>query len=256
MAFLQQGPRDVPISRQQRSTNNTRSLSGKYRYTDIKSVGHWHDFNLQVVLNQYGALLNRSRISEAPFPDRPMGEVTTEASVVSLIDMYLKIKLQDALRCGFSNMTTAERAGFSVTTFSGGYEAIHPQNYTPDLAFFDLRLPTGTAPNRIPGEVKPSDKWSVARGHSPSRTDQIEYKQALSQINYYMKNQHTRYSFILTNKELVAIRRLNHRGHLELSDPIPWTTSGTTSQPQLTMLLGLWYLGMLAADDQGWSLHP
>lgn len=83
----------------------------------------------------------------------------------------------------------------------------------------------------------------------------MEFKQVLSQVNFYMKQHHARYSFILTDRELVAIRRLDRNGNLELSASIPCTTKGTASQPRLTVLLGLWYLGMLAANDQGWFLQ-
>lgn len=70
-----------------------------------------------------------------------------------------------------------------------------------------------------------------------------------------MKQHHARYSFILTDCELVAIQRLDRNGNLELLASIPWTTKGTASQPRLTVLLGLRYLGMLAANDQGWFLQ-
>lgn len=64
---------------------------------------------------------------------------------------------------------------------------------------------------------------------------------------------HTRYGFLLTNKELVAVKRLDRDGSLSLADPIPWGASGTEEQPRMTVLLRLWYLGLLAADD-GWQL--
>ncbi|KAI2703541.1 hypothetical protein CBS147332_7527 [Penicillium roqueforti] len=40
-------------------------------------------------------------------------------------------------------------------------------------------------------------------------------------------------------------------GNLELVPTIPFTSGRTAAQSQLTVLLALWYLGMLAANDQG-----
>lgn len=78
-----------------------------------------------------------------------------------------------------------------------------------------------------------------------------EYRQALSQVNFYMKQHRSRYGFILTDRELVVFRRRDNNGNLELASPTPFTAGGTAQQPQLTVLMALWYLGMLAAQDQG-----
>lgn len=48
-----------------------------------------------------------------------------------------------------------------------------------------------------------------------------------------------RYGFVITDLELVAIRRRDGDGRLELSDPIGWESYGNAAQPQLTVLLGL-----------------
>ncbi|KGM91616.1 uncharacterized protein PADG_12300 [Paracoccidioides brasiliensis Pb18] len=78
-----------------------------------------------------------------------------------------------------------------------------------------------------------------------------EYHQALSQVNFYMNQHNSRYGFLVTNQELVAIRKLDENGNLELAQPILWTTGGTATQPRLTVMLALWYIGMLASHDQG-----
>lgn len=129
-----------------------------------------------------------------------------------------------------------------------------PENFIPDLAFFDPNLDAKTRANRAPGDIKPSYKWSLDQRNSPNPSIRMEFKQALSQVNFYMKQHHARYGFIITDRELVAIRRLDMNGNLDLSASIPWTSKGTAQNPQLTVSLGLWYLGMLAANDQEWSL--
>ena len=66
-----------------------------------------------------------------------------------------------------------------------------------------------------------------------------------------MKQHQTRYGFILTDSELVVLRRMDYNGNLELAAPIQFGTGGIPQQPQLTVLLALWYLGMLSAQEQG-----
>ncbi|RAH86023.1 hypothetical protein BO86DRAFT_415533 [Aspergillus japonicus CBS 114.51] len=110
-------------------------------------------------------------------------------------------------------------------------------------------------PNRLPGDVKPSYKWNLNMIDDRDEHVQKEFKQILSQVNYYMKQHHTRYGFVITDQELVAIKRLNRDGELQVSDSIPWTDRGTPDQPCMTVLLALWYLGMLAADERGWRLN-
>ena len=69
-----------------------------------------------------------------------------------------------------------------------------------------------------------------------------------------MKGMGSQYGFILTDQGLVCIRRRDVAGRLDLAAPIPWDAQGTVNQPQMTVLMGLWYLGMLAAEDQQWHL--
>ncbi|EQL35062.1 hypothetical protein BDFG_03275 [Blastomyces dermatitidis ATCC 26199] len=73
-----------------------------------------------------------------------------------------------------------------------------------------------------------------------------------------MKQHGSRYGFVLTDHELVAVRRLDGNGNLELSAPIyPGRITGRQLNhvSRLCWLYG--YLGMLAAKDVGqdrWNL--
>jgi hypothetical protein len=83
-------------------------------------------------------------------------------------------------------------------------------------------------------------------------TDIREYKQALAQVNFYGDQHNARYGFILTNTELVPLKRLDQNGRLAVATSIPWTQGGSAGR--LSVLLGLWYLGMLAAENDNWTL--
>lgn len=137
----------------------------------------------------------------------------------------------------------------STIGFDGGSAASHVENYAPDLAFFNLDEEPMHRPNRLPGDIKSSFKWSSNLLNSGDPRDHVEYRQALGQVDFYMDQHDTRYGYILTDQELVAFRRIDDSGRLELAEPIPWTTSGTLEEPQLTVLLALWYQGMLASED-------
>jgi hypothetical protein len=59
----------------------------------------------------------------------------------------------------------------------------------------------------------------------------------------------TKYGFIVTDTELVPVKRLAQSGHLAVGNAIPWTANGN----QLTVRLGIWYISMLAARND-WQL--
>lgn len=107
--------------------------------------------------------------------------------------------------------------------------------FLADTAFY----PTGQhggGPNRAPGYVKPAWKWSTEKANS-SISELRKFLQALSQLNLYLKRYRTRHGYLLTTRELVAVKRLDNQGNLLLSEPVRWETHGTPSQPRLALLL-------------------
>ncbi|KGY15780.1 hypothetical protein PABG_11441 [Paracoccidioides brasiliensis Pb03] len=72
------------------------------------------------------------------------------------------------------------------------------ENYKPDTAYFDIHAAPATAPNRAPGDVKPSWKWRTDMGGSQIVSQRNEYHQALSQVNFYMNQHNSRYGFLVT----------------------------------------------------------
>ncbi|KKZ60906.1 hypothetical protein EMCG_00667 [[Emmonsia] crescens] len=210
----------LPIVDQGQSIRNTRN--DNYGADDIHNVGHWAEFNL--------ATIQQRSVSDRRILNQP-GRTSSS--------QWLRI---------YEFHPAVDRPYNS--NFDVGTMAETVDNFIPDVAVFDTNLPTNTRPNRLPGDVKPSYKWSMGLRNHPTPSKRTEFKQVLSQVNFYMKQHHACYSFILTNRELVAVRRLDRNGNLQLSDSIPWTARGTASQPRLTVLLGLWYLCMLASRDQ------
>ncbi|KAE8353788.1 hypothetical protein BDV28DRAFT_99781 [Aspergillus coremiiformis] len=254
MTYLQHGPLPVPVILHGQSTQNTRHDA--YNASDISNVGHWAGFTLAAIQQRYGDLLATVQIVDEPFRlGSPSCPINSKRAVQMRINCDLINRIIRSLRSGFAHMvSTQQLAGSTVLTFDIGTLAAMIDGFTPGFAFYDPNLDVKTRPNRIPGNVKPSYKWSLDLRNHQNSSARMEFNQVLSQINFYMKQHHARYGFVITDRELVAIRRLDRNGNLELSASIPWPASGTASQPTLTMLLAIWYLGMLAADDQDWYL--
>lgn len=88
--------------------------------------------------------------------------------------------------------------------------------------------------------------------YSHAVIEQHEYKQVLAQVNFYMRQHNAWYGYILTDTELVAVKHLEGNDCLAISTVVPWTRGGVG---ELLVLLALWYLGMLAAEDMSWILN-
>ncbi|KZF18838.1 hypothetical protein L228DRAFT_286336 [Xylona heveae TC161] len=253
LAYLQHGPPTLPVIDNGSSHDNTTSKS--YSAEDISQVGVWSSFNLNTIMQQFQPLLANARIEDEAMPTSPPQAINSETGLQQRFSFYLNARVRRSLRVGFHYLATNNQLlNHTVVSFAEGSLAQMVNTYRPDTAYFDSNLPTLTRPNRAPGELKPSYKWSLSLRDSPASKQTREFKQALSQVNYYMNQHKARFGFILTDRELVAIRRLDNAGSMELSESIPWSAQGTQHQPRLTVLLALWYLGMLASDDQQWSL--
>lgn len=254
MDFLQAGPPALTLGRTCRP-HNTRNP--KYGAGDITDVRVWANFNLARILAEYRPLLNATRIQRDPMPASQPEPIITETSVRQRFALYLHPRVRRALRHGFEQLHRQQNlppGRHTEVSLAEGNQARTPGTYTPDVAYFSTNLRPTNRPNRATGDIKPSYNWDT-RFQKGLHNEPLEFKQALSQVNWYMRQQNTRYGFILTDRELVAIRRRDVHGSLELSESIPWaTTHGTAANPRLTVMLGLWYLGMLASDNQGWGL--
>ncbi|PGG98575.1 hypothetical protein AJ79_08828 [Helicocarpus griseus UAMH5409] len=174
-----------------------------YGADDINNMWHWAEFNLATIQQQYGAGLAGARIADDPFQASPPRPINSETAVRSRIDAYLTNRVVPALRNGFAFMSSTQQ--LTSHTITNFDVGTMLQFLTP--VFLQI----------------------------PDRT--------VSRVNSYMKQHHARYSFVLTVLELVAVRRLDRDGNLQLSDSIPWTASGTTSQPPADRFTGDMVLG-------------
>lgn len=116
---------------------------------------------------------------------------------------------------------------------------------------------------RLFGEIKPSYKfhssWKALAqlGRLANRRVVEEYKKVLAQVLFYMTHlgqarpggPATRYGYVLTDEEVVLLRRVPGRGnrHVQVSDGFP--LRGPYGQNQLSGMQALIYIHLLAAVD-------
>lgn len=236
--------------------SNTRSTH-RYNAEHIESLELWPEFNVQTIMTQYNNQMGRFMVND-PFPSTPPLPIRREVSISHRLWEYLGPRVRRSLRTGLNPLP----AGHATVFWNLG--DISPptdrSNSEPDLTFYteEPTVVQGTVfpalHNRLPGDVKPSTKWNSAMGHRPGE-EEHEYMQVVSQLNYYMHIQKARYGYILTDRELVAFERMPtptgnyQRAQLRRSDPIPWIPPQQNQNAQYTptVLMALWYLGMLAA---------
>ncbi|KAL1979107.1 hypothetical protein VTN96DRAFT_6842 [Rasamsonia emersonii] len=250
MTYLQQALPAIPTNQPPNPGHNTTNTL--YGAADINNIGRWNNFNLTTVLQRYQNVLFQAHLPSDPMPISPPRAITAENALRSKLSEYLLPRVRRGLRAGFGYLAAnGQMSGITALSFDVGEYAEIIDGFKPDTAYFVVSLPEGSGPNRAPGDIKPSWKWNTAMATHPVAGVRNEYRQALSQVNWYMKQHRSRYGFLGTDREFVVFRRLDDDGNLELAEPIPFTAGGTDAQPQMTVSLALWYLGMLAAKDQG-----
>ena len=238
---------------------NTNTTNAAYPPEHITGISRWDDFDIITILAKYGNVLREVRVPakrvQTPQP------VVSKTVIADRVTQYMFPRIITALDCAFryeqANNPSTNR---TPMTMDVGDMAHYADGFIPALAIYqdgwpDYHLETRPF-NRVPGDVRPSWEWSWDMQNG-NESQQREFRQALSQVRKYMTdNGRCRYGFILTDQELVATKRNDNSGHTYVSDPIPWSRQGNPKDPVVTPLLALWYLGMLAANDNGlaaWS---
>ncbi|KAJ5808833.1 hypothetical protein N7474_010102 [Penicillium riverlandense] len=241
----------LPTIPTQGTTPGPNTTNPQYDADDITHIVPWSEFSYSTIILQYAELLNTKRIRPDPFTSPP-APLKDEATFHLRFSDLVMNRVRRALRAGFEQLSPQLATHrLSETTIDGGGSARIVDQFRPDAAFIVVGASLSTGVNRAPGDLKVSWKWRSSMQFSQNLADQREYKQVLAQVNFYMDQHNARHGFILSNLELVAIKRLDRDGRLAVATPVLWASGGAG---RLSVLLGLWYLGMLAAEDNHWAL--
>ncbi|KAF8524152.1 hypothetical protein BU17DRAFT_6809, partial [Hysterangium stoloniferum] len=116
-------------------------------------------------------------------------------------------------------------------------------------------VPDDPGRNVLPGEFKFSNNWQP---HWETSEDdkQIEaFWSALAQVQCYTYQHQVRYGYVICDTGLRCFRRvakkdssgreISKHGHVEISPVIRWNDNGQ----RLTIMLAVWYLHMVAAEE-------
>lgn len=204
-------------------------------------------------MNTYGALLRNARINANPTMETP-NPVVSENPISHKVTHYITPRVAEALRSAFAwQLQHHQTQNRTPVTVDVGEMAHYVDGHIPDLAIYhgSWNYASGQKPaNRAPGDVKPSWKWRHGMVNG-NQNQQREFRQVISQVRRHMRDNGSQYGFVITNEEFVALRRDDNSGRFFVSLPVLWGTQGNRENPRLTPLLAMWYLAMLAANDNG-----
>lgn len=211
---------------------------------------HGQNSTYAAIIQRYGPLLNETEVERFPFgtPPRP---IRSEGAFQAYFCEFVRIRVRRALRVGFEHLSPLSERQLVKVTLEYGTQGRIDDNFKPNTAFV-LDNPEDPNPvNRAPGDIRVSWKWNSSYGHSRDPLLRREYYKVMAQVDFDMCQHGARHAYVMTDTEFVAIKRLDENGQLAVAEAIPWT-SGGVGQP--SVLLGLWYLGMLAVEEDTWSL--
>ncbi|CEJ54427.1 hypothetical protein PMG11_00740 [Penicillium brasilianum] len=250
--------------------DNTKSQN--YKYSDITTIRDWDGFALPEIKSNFQSLLMQAEIVPR-LPSTTPREINSELELAYIFAETVHPLVRRGLLCGFEDLGADELLEEEGRTpvilgSSGDLHTPREKGY-PDLMFWSENENRLERHGRLPGDIKLSHKWNMDMRYS-NRHLQNEFRQVLSQVNFYMVQTVARYGFVLTDRELVVIRRSTDKdgnsikGSLDLAKPIPWNsglpaydpTSGNqrARRVRFTVPLALWYLGMMASNDEDWGL--
>ncbi|KAA8898475.1 hypothetical protein FN846DRAFT_962338 [Sphaerosporella brunnea] len=229
---------EIPdIASSARRSPNTRS-GQRYGHTDIASPTEpWPEFSLDACLARYGGLLRSTTVSVAlpdVSPQKGIAKkaLASEKSVTDYVTRALSVHLNRALEAT-AGCELCDRPGDDVGVPADRVALLFPSSEI-----------------RLVADIKVSWKWCSAWAAARLKSGRdVEFRQALSQVHCYMNAAGTRWGYILTDREFVAIQRDGRRwGDIKVAAAVAWETDSDWTVP-----LAAWFLHKLAAEDDGWT---
>ncbi|KKK21745.1 hypothetical protein ARAM_007626 [Aspergillus rambellii] len=220
-----------------------------YKVSDIHTISTWTEFNVDAILAQYASLLNQVQLRADPLPASPPRSIIGTDSLSMEFGEIVKPRIQCSLRAGFAYLAATEQMDdmTAVTIEREAHDMYDEAVHWPEISFLDVDMVASSASNRAPGVLLPSWRWRT--GMAMRTPDREAYLEGLARVNWYMRQHGASFGWILTDEGLVAVQRGKDAGELLISEEVPWCRGGTPEMPEVTVLLGLWYVGMLSARD-------
>lgn len=221
-------------------------------------ISLWSDFTYQNISAAYGHLFGiQPVVSEAINLRGSPAEIRNEPSVDKVVMKWNHEICRHPLKLGAAQVQTA--LGLPLIDITMSYQEEYSRDKTTDrkpyIPDWCILQRDGSRSVLVWGESKCSSKWTTAAGTTQQRNNWIW---PFRQVATYCINNNTRYAYILTPEEIVAVRVIaalpGSRNHCTLQiRSIPWQNSGPG---QLTVNLTIWALAMMAVNEGHRPIRP
>ncbi|KAI1909280.1 hypothetical protein LOZ61_004437 [Ophidiomyces ophidiicola] len=191
-----------PVLDRSRATKGPNTFNAEW--DKIDHVGDWLDFNFENLIAMLEPILNHQfhqhELDIPPQPARATLRIVDEKSVTNLLSKSTHTRVDCALEKAFHLL--AGRM-MPISWASGGHAKSTDEVTFPDWAGIDLN-DEFPAVSRVPGDTKVSGKWHTNMRHD---TTSIEFLKPLCQVMNYAKIFNTRYAYVVSDSEVVCLRR-------------------------------------------------
>ncbi|KAK2775372.1 hypothetical protein FQN52_003136 [Onygenales sp. PD_12] len=172
----------------------------------LEGVEEWTDFTYENLIAMLGDLLARPYQQHELHTPAPIQRSTCcivdEPTVTAVILKWNHTIVDCALETASKALTAMTPMAWTTGTHSG----LPGEIVSPDWAgiHYNMSFPAG---NRLPGDSKVSGKWNTKLQHHPTDSKRREFEKPLLQVIHYAKMFNTRYAYVISDEELVCIRR-------------------------------------------------
>lgn len=217
--LLQYLRRKDPHLNSSKCKSGKNTTSRKTIWDKPREIKRWNDFEYDALKSIYGGTLHelldcQFALEEFTIPQQPFCQIHDENSLDSVVIKWNQSVISTALSAA-QNHPNGQLPHEEIYMYRGG-QAQYPgaeSRLRPDWAgvkpaTVPLSEPDTKAKNVLPGDTKPSRKWSSAQivaGPIKGATEK-NWFHPLSQVYTYCVRANARYGYIITDKELVVLR--------------------------------------------------
>lgn len=176
-------------------------------WEEVEETSDWEDFTYTNLVHDFGDILSTTYANELlDFPTTFRGlsrRMIDETTVHAMLLKHNHVLVSRALELASDSPS---REGRKAISWALGSHAPHEGAIYPDWAGVD-KSESYPFKNRVPGDTKVSGKWRSRMKDSDAEQDYSEFRKPLRQVMHYAGQIGTRYGYVITDKEVMCIRR-------------------------------------------------
>ncbi|PGH30717.1 hypothetical protein GX50_06530 [[Emmonsia] crescens] len=189
-----------------RTNVKTGSNSFNSDWEDLEGIEEWTDFIYENLIAMLGDVLARPYQQHEFDPPAPVQRsaccIINEPTVTAVLLKWNHTIVDCALELASKASATMPAISWTL----GNHTGLCGETVLPDWAgiYSNMAFPPS---NRVPGDTKVSGKWNTDQQHHTLHSKRDEFHKPLRQVVHYAKLFNTRYAYVISDKELVCIRR-------------------------------------------------